>query len=297
MENHDREYSYLEEFSTEQLKEIIRVDNDSPDGIDPELIDHVLEVIIKRERQAPTGWLPDKEEAWNEFETYYDIPEGDGMELYPCAGDEEEPEHSGAHIQPSATRRGRLKSALKAVQVAAAALAAVFILAVGAQGAGFNVFGAIGRWTDDVFHFVPASEAAAQDARNREYHDSIQAALDDLGIVGDWVPTWYPEGFEMGENKLADLKPVDKVHYLFTNGEKTFFIHIMRFHSISDINQFGLEKDPSLVEVYTKDSTEVYIFSNAGVVTAAWIDDFIMETISGNLSISDVKFMVDSIGR
>ena len=37
MENHDREYSYLEEFSTEQLKEIIRADDDSPDGIDPEI--------------------------------------------------------------------------------------------------------------------------------------------------------------------------------------------------------------------------------------------------------------------
>ena len=212
MENHDREYSYLEEFSTEQLKEIIRADDDSPDGIDPELIDRVLEVIIKREKQTPTGLLPDPEETWNEFETYYNIPEGDGVELYPCAGDEEEPERSGVHIQPSTTRRRRLHAALRAARITAAALAAVLILAVGAQGAGFNVFGAIGRWTDDVFHFVPASEAAAQDARNKEYHDSIQAALDNLSIEGSLVPTWYPEGFEMGENKLAGLKPVDKLH-------------------------------------------------------------------------------------
>ena len=75
--------AYLEQLSTEQLEDILRADLASEDQENDEAVFHILEVLEKREKENPTGRLPDTDQAWKEFQQYYNIPEGEGQSLYP----------------------------------------------------------------------------------------------------------------------------------------------------------------------------------------------------------------------
>ena len=81
--------AYLEQLSTEQLEDILRADLASEDQENDEAVFHILEVLEKREKENPTGRLPDTDQAWKEFQQYYNIPEGEGQSLYPVRSDPE----------------------------------------------------------------------------------------------------------------------------------------------------------------------------------------------------------------
>lgn len=75
--------AYLDRLSTEQLEDLLRADLASPDQNKEEVMLHILEVMERREKENPTGRLPDTERAWADFQRYYHIPEGEGRSLYP----------------------------------------------------------------------------------------------------------------------------------------------------------------------------------------------------------------------
>ncbi|MEG0596627.1 MAG: hypothetical protein RR502_01155, partial [Oscillospiraceae bacterium] len=153
-QNKSEKYAYLDQLSTERLEELIRADIESPDNTNDKVIFHILEVMEKREREHPTSRLIDVDEAWAEFQQHYNTPEGEGLSLYPTGDEDTEESESHATapiISISITRPRRwLKNAL----IAAAAITVLMVGMVGAQAAGIDVFGAIGRWTEETFHFV-----------------------------------------------------------------------------------------------------------------------------------------------
>lgn len=81
---HSEKYVYLEQLSTERLEEILRAHIEAPDSksTDEEAIAYILEIIENREKEHPTGRLPDPEQAWNNFQSYYNTAEGMGRSLY-----------------------------------------------------------------------------------------------------------------------------------------------------------------------------------------------------------------------
>lgn len=132
--------AYLEQLSTEQLEDILRADLASEDQENDEAVFHILEVLEKREKENPTGRLPDTDQAWKEFQQYYNIPEGEGQSLYPVRSDPER------HSAPTSTKRSRRFRPRK-ILIVAAVLVLMFGSMLTAQAAGVDVFGAIGRWT------------------------------------------------------------------------------------------------------------------------------------------------------
>ena len=92
---------YLDQLSMEQLEELLRADFASSDPENEQAVFHILEVMEKREKENPTGRLPDTDQAWKEFQQYYNIPEGEGQSLYPVRSD---PETQPA---PTSTKRSR----------------------------------------------------------------------------------------------------------------------------------------------------------------------------------------------
>lgn len=136
-----------------------------------------------------------------------------------------------------------------------------------------------------------------KEAPSDEYAGLLQAALDECGISGEFVPTWYPEGFEASEPEISSLKRFDFVNMVFQGaGERSFFIEITRYHSSKDVETFVFEKDKTPVEQYTNGAKTVYILSNNDTITAAWSDGLIVERIAGNLTVEEVKAIIDSIG-
>ena len=82
-ENKKNTFAHLDRLSTEALEELLCADIKSPDDDDDEVVLHILEVIEQREKAIPTGRLSDVDKALEEFQTYYNIPEMNGVTLYP----------------------------------------------------------------------------------------------------------------------------------------------------------------------------------------------------------------------
>ncbi len=136
-----------------------------------------------------------------------------------------------------------------------------------------------------------------KEAPSDEYAGLLQAALDECGISGEFVPTWYPEGFEASEPEISSTSRTDYVYMEFQNAEERFFVYeVTRYHSAKDLETLVFEKDNGPVEQYTSGAKTVYILSNNKAITAAWSDGLIVGMIAGNLTVEEVKAIIDSIG-
>ena len=297
-ENKKNTYAHLDRLSTEALEELLCADIKSLDDDDDEVVLHILEVIEQREKAIPTGRLSDVDKALEEFQTYYNIPEMNGVTLYP--------EETAESVTDAVTMVGFIPKRpwITVLGTIAATVIFMFAMLIGAQAAGIDVFGAIGRWTDETFHFVsfPHSipqdqETTAPNLENVETCNVIKGALKDCEIPEELAPTWYPVGIEASDPKILSDKLSDTVHIFFSDGDKLFFnLNITRYRSTSYLNTHIFEKDDALVEQYVSGSRTFYIMSNLDAITAVWSDGLFVETISGNLQIDEVKAIVDSIG-
>lgn len=74
LNNRDRNaYSKFEHMSTEDLETILRLDYQLPEGegLDPDTILAITEVIANREKSDSAPQYPDTDTAWNDFLTKY----------------------------------------------------------------------------------------------------------------------------------------------------------------------------------------------------------------------------------
>ena len=72
----NQNYAYLSRLSTQKLLELLAAapaPAETPE--DKAYIDAIVEVVLEREERHPTGLLPDPEQAWEEFQQYYNTPE------------------------------------------------------------------------------------------------------------------------------------------------------------------------------------------------------------------------------
>ena len=275
--------AYLEQLSTEQLEDILRADLASEDQENDEAVFHILEVLEKREKENPTGRLPDTDQAWKEFQQYYNIPEGEGQSLYPVRSDPER------HSAPTSTKRSRRFRPRK-ILIVAAVLVLMFGSMLTAQAAGVDVFGAIGRWTEETFHF----DIVQDNDRTSLFQETATQAK----IPQDFVPTWVPDGFEGAEPQVDTVENyMTSIICVYSNQEKTYSVDIEHYYNKADIETLVIEKDDTNVCSYESNGKTFYIMSDMEYLTATWTDGVFVETISGQLSMDEIKQIIDSIGE
>lgn len=275
-------YAYLDRLSTQRLEEMLLADLEDDSGRDTsEVIFHILEVLRNREDTAMPA--PDTDRAWEDFQRYYNTPEGRGQALYPCQADRQEPEKKP---------KPRHAPLWRTLRIAAATVALLFALMIGAQASGLNVFGALAQWTSETFHF-----GAGQGEIQSENYQSFLDALVENGISKEYAPTWCPSGFVASEPIVSsDVKSIS-ILISFSNTEgDTFYININRYFFPTNLENISFEKDDISVEPYLSHSKTFYIFPNVDSVTATWTEGSLLETIWGNLSEDDIKTIIDSIG-
>lgn len=294
MAKNDEKYAYLNRLSTEQLEELLRADMEVSKPGNDEVVFHILEVIENREKEQPTGRIPDVEEAWEEFQREYDLPEGEGMSLYPCAPQVEE------DAVPPVRRRRSGPRLHRRVKQSLAALTAVVALVCGmaaAQAAGFDVLGMLGQWTDEIFHFTSGAESGESAAPMNENTRLLREALASVGIDEDLAPTWFPEGFTVSEAKTTTSNINDTVYFALNNSGGNFInITIRQFHSKEYLENANFEIAMDSVGQYSNKIQTYYLFSNGDAIAATWADGFLMEQISGNICEDFLKPIIDSIG-
>ena len=280
--------AYLEQLSTEQLEDILRADIASPNQMNDEAVFHILEVLEKREKENPSGRLPDVDQSWQEFQKYYNIPEGEGQSLYPIRNNQEK-------RSASVPTKTRSVFRPRKILVVAAVLILMFGGMLTAQAAGVDVFGAIGRWTEEKFHFEIAPTSADG---TTDY--TFQEAGNEKGFSKNLIPTWYPEGFEAFEPKDNSVEDyVDSVYCQYINKEenRSYLAMVSRYYDSSSIESTVYEKDETKVEIYDHNGKNFYIMSNLDSKTATWSDGKVKIDIVGQLTTDEIEQIIDSIGE
>ena len=80
----------------------------------------------------------------------------------------------------------------------------------------------------------------------------------------------------------------------YQSDESSFRIRIAEYLSSAPAQ---VEQSDLLLEVYTIDETQYFIFDNNGQIQVMWIIDKYECCISGPLSLSDIKSIIDSIKK
>lgn len=288
MKNQNREkYAYLEQLTTRQLEELLLADLDDDSGRDTsEVVFHILEVL--REREKDPAQEPDVDQAWERFQTYYNTPEGEGQALYPCVQDRLET-HQEKDTPTAKKSVSRLSFPRRGLTAVAAVVALLFALMLGVQASGHDIFGALAQWSDEIFHFGNG---------NGQYYDMFLEELSKNDIPKNFVPTKFPDEFEASQPEIwSDDFGISIQLPFYDETGKIFSVTLERYNSLDDVKQRVFEKDFVSVETYTSGDFTFYILSNIDTITATWTQGTLIETIWGNLSIEDVKLIIDSIGE
>lgn len=186
-------------------------------------------------------------------------------------------------------------------KISVAILAAAIGCSAIASASGFDIFGAVAKWSKDIFSFSvidstsnePPSESSTQDHALETA--SIQATLDALQIEEKVVPLWIPESFKLTESRVKHMEKYTKIHSTFLSDTQEFTFTIWYYTTVEDATAATIEKAENPVESYTVKNIPHYIFTNIDVQSAVWLNNTTLCLISGDLSEEEIKAMIDSI--
>lgn len=292
------ELKFLERLSIEELEALLKLSGD-PDDVEM-LFDTVVEEVVAREKENPTGRLPDIDTAWDELQVLYqNMPDEGSLPPLELGGPVSVPSvgaDSALLAEPAVDRPRRisLRTVVRTAAVMAAAMALCFALMVGAQAAGADVFGTLARWTDSTFHFETWS---AEPTYCEDLHNSIQKVFDTQGILGEFAPMWYPDGYDVASVKTSeDALGLSIDITLLNEAENALFIRLDQYNQNTFIDSQTFEIDAQSVEKYKSDGRNFFIFINDDSVIASWSNGITVYTIWGGIDKESIKLMIDSIG-
>lgn len=285
-------YRFLEKISTEELRRLLREDLESEGDSSPEndeFITHVMEVVAQREESDPSAPVFDPAAGWENFQAYYYPTEQgpillcDNAQLAKLTRQHRVAKRSHPAPAPAAHR------SVRRLALVAAAIGVFMTLLVAAQASGLDVFGAMARWTDETFHFVAAP--ADYDAA------AFRSALEEQGIPAEYAPSWIPAGFHADKPKVLITKESKVVSTRFSNDESIFCVFATQFSDRERLVVSNYEKNAKAVIPYSNGRQLFYIFDNLDSSVATWSDgETLTIEISGQLSVQDMKSIIDSIG-
>ena len=274
-------FSRFDAMSTEELQAFLREDASKPMGeeSDTEEIFYVMEVLAKRRKEQNGGKPP--VEALESFKQNYHT--------------ENETPYISESV-PVARKRsnsGHWKRGL------VAAVAAIFILVIGnsitASALDFDLFAIIAKWTQETFHFGYAGQMGETNAPSPDHVNpcaSLQEALDKRGITTALVPSWIPDGYTGTDVRVTET-PLQRLYSAkYESGDATIRIRIA---DCLDMRPSQIEQSESCIEIYKSAEVDYYIFENEGQLQAVWINETFECYISGPITLSEMKAIIDSI--
>lgn len=279
----DEKFAMYDAMSTEELQQLLREDASKPVGeeSDTDALFYIMEVLAKRRKEQNEGKSP--EEALESFKNkYYTETEN--------SFDSESAAVAKKHFNGGRWRRGLV-----------AAVAAICILIVGnsitASALGFDLWEIIAKWTQETFHFGYAGQSQETNTPSPEFDrpcESLQEALDDYEIKLPLVPTWLPQGYIEIDVSAEETPLQRRIAAKYQSGDNTIRIRIVDYLSGAPTQ---IEQSDSLIEVYSHNGTDYYIFSNYEQLRVTWVYEKYECYIMGPLTISEIKEIIDSIEK
>lgn len=275
-ENLNRDFSQYEAMTTEELEEILRLDAEAPEGAqsDTELILFILEVLASRRNNTNNITGNKAQKAWESFQENY------------------MPEETEIRVE----RKKPAKWVCRLV-AAAAVVALLVTIPLSVSALTFeDVWNIFAKWAKETFSFVSGenteiTEPSPED--NREYA-SLQEMLEVEKHDPSIVPIWIPDGFVL-DKIVKDSSPMQETYsVIYLYGDKELYLQV-RTHLVADMQNNEIENDP--IEIYPHDGIDYYIFKNKDKLRVVWFVEPYECLISGDVSIDELKLMIDSIRK
>ena len=249
---------------------------------DQQIIDAYLNVLQQKE---PIHFNFDAEQSFQRFQEQHSL-------LF-----EDSPADAATHIPRKKARR---RFHLRAAQVALLAFLIVIGGTATASAYGINIFANLVLWGEDILTIsrnpqAPSGNMVLPEDSGFEYL-SMEEALEKNGIDATGCITWVPVRYSL---VLTDAIAVDDslcFTALYENEDKTeqlvFTIEYNDDESAINI----VEKNKDSI-VYEKHSMQYYLASNMEEYEAVWMDENSLYTLAGDVTLDELKYMLDSIER
>lgn len=291
-------YQYLYGLTIEELENLLTTDL-KPDCKD-EFIECVLEAMVKKEQDNPTGRIRPVEQAWSDF-TYFYEKDGDDPEYVQYLVGNEGSDKKPDHLRKDNTHSIRVKFLRRTLLVAAIVCVLITLLLPPALGYK-NMIEMLGAWTEGQFYFVPDDGSSGGDFApvettllNTEFPD-LESALTYCRIADDNFPSTILEGYSL-DSVLVDNIPaagVTSINALYTSGDMYYMIDCVKFYS-EDRGQLAYEKTSDPVTTINKDGITYYFFDNTDHVAVVWYTNLMEYSITGTITTDELMMLIDSI--
>ena len=277
--NSRESYPRYDEMTTDQLREILRKHAHGELEKEPDIEElfYIMEVLANRESENPEKQIQSTEEAYATFVKHY------APELA-----EEKPILFSKH-GTVATRW------MKRVAVVAIICVALTTAAVSAKAFAPNFWEKVATWTREFFRFedvTDGTEGQEPDMENNAELDSLREALNQYVGVHELVPNWIPEGYVFADVNVKETPKALRISAVYEKDGEQLIIKIWREFGSDPVQ---IEKNEDLVEIYTVDGVDYYIFSNDKYMQIAWIVGEYECIIIGKLTMEEMKKVIDSI--
>ena len=280
-ENNNRDvqdFSKYDAMTSEELAQILRLDSEAPEGngLDIDTLLYITGVLA--EHNDNTGKTA--QEAWISFQQNY-------------LNSEDEPLASIEEIKTKKARNPWVRRSI------AAAAAVVLIVGIPVTAKAFNwdkIWTAMATWAKETFSFVREDQPEVDnpDTKDSRQFDSLHQTMEQTGENPNILPTWMPNGYKLVRIDVDETPMQRNYVAIYSSGDKHLTISI-RSYGETDPERIEINED--LVEIYNASDVEYYIFSNYDRIRAVWIQDSYECSISGEITIEEIKMMIDSIPK
>lgn len=276
-------FAKYDSMHTEELQQILRDDASNSEGqeFDMDELLYVMDLLANRQEAQHEGKTP--EEALESFKQNY-CPE-----LFKNS--------SPVSLRIVAEHKSR-KSYWKRGLIAAAAMVVIIMsCTITVEAWGFDLWDTVAKWTRETFHFGYAGHTEETNAPTPDFQyscASLQESLDMFNITANLVPTWIPEGYS--EEHVDVFQTPRQRHFTASYQNEDATIHI-KISDYMDSHPVQIEQSEDLIEIYSVNGIDYYIFDNRSQCIAAWIFESYECYISGPLSLEELKDMIDSIEK
>lgn len=280
---HSNTYSPLEQLSTEEIERLLC----TSDGEEPDVdfIIKAMEVIQFREKGNPSTQQIDVDAAWKEFQEDYK----DNADAFASSTDSEMDYSNENRVKP-------IRKVFPLFRRVAVVAIVVFLLNVTTTAFGFDLFRVIAKWTADTFHFTSQDTVIAGQADpENDPFASIREAVAEYTDT-PVIPTWAPEGTEEIEKpeiieRVRCTSIVGRYHF----AQNEFSIQVQIYEHPPELDDTIYQKDDGETIVVDINGITHFVFSNLDTSGVAWVSGNNKSYIQGNLTVEDLRQMIDSI--
>lgn len=259
--------SLYRKMSDDELQNTLRCEMFSEGALDNTQFEMILAEMERRRINEPTR---SPEDAWAEFESDYSGRES----AYSDFAAASVPPEKALHADKQRRKRCSKRKAILLAAVICVLLTSLLTV----QAAGIDVFGAIARWTTELFSFGKTEERRGlvvdgkwpeiDEEQNLQFA-SLQDALDFYGVTEIEVPQWMPSGFTQ-EKVTVEPNGVwltFSVEYMSNNGDALIVVDYNSYNSIPTNYYEKLVESP---QSFIINKTKYNIVNNSTNSTVAW---------------------------